>query len=94
MVAGRGVSGCSVVSPPRLKDLSIYICGDPVDFRLDINGLSAFVEATLRFDPFSRNLICFVNKRKNQIKVLYWQRSGFCLWLKELLSYCTFCIFS
>jgi transposase len=42
------------------------------------------VEATLRFDPFSRNLFCFVNKRPNQIKVLYWQRSGFCLWLKRL----------
>jgi len=42
------------------------------------------VEATLKFDPFSRNLFCFVNRRKNQIKVLYWQRSGFCLWLKRL----------
>ena len=42
------------------------------------------VEATLKFDPFSRNLFCFVNKRRNQIKVLYWQRSGFCLWLKRL----------
>ena len=42
------------------------------------------VEATLRFDPFSRNLFCFTNKRRNQIKVLYWQRSGFCLWLKRL----------
>jgi transposase len=32
----------------------------------------------------SRNLFCFVNKRRNQIKVLYWQRTGFCLWLKRL----------
>ena len=48
------------------------------------NGLSVLVEATLKFDPFSRNLFCFVNKRRNQIKVLYWQRSGFCLWLKRL----------
>jgi len=55
-----------------------------VDFRLGINGLSTLVEATLRFDPFSRNLFCFTNKRRNQIKVLYWQRSGFCLWLKRL----------
>jgi transposase len=69
---------------PALDDIKIYLCRDPVDFRLGINGLSTMVEATLKFDPFSRNLFCFVNKRKRQIKVLYWQRSGFCLWLKRL----------
>ena len=65
-------------------EVEIYLCHDPVDFRLGINGLSVLVEATLKFDPFSRNLFCFVNKRRTQIKVLYWQRSGFCLWLKRL----------
>ena len=74
----------SAVSPPTYGDVTIYLAQDPVDFRLGINGLSTMVEATLRFDPFGRNLFCFVNKRKNQIKVLYWQRSGFCLWLKRL----------
>ncbi len=42
------------------------------------------IEASLKYDPFSRNLFCFTNKRRNQIKVLYWERSGFCLWLKRL----------
>ena len=82
-----GVSGnrqSSAVSPPAAGAITIYLARDPVDFRLGINGLSVLVEATLKFDPFSRNLFCFVNKRRNQIKVLYWQRSGFCLWLKRL----------
>ena len=74
----------SAVAPPTFGDTTIYLAQDPVDFRLGINGLSTMIEATLRFDPFSRNLFCFVNKRRNQIKVLYWQRSGFCLWLKRL----------
>ena len=74
----------SAVAPPTYGDLTIYLAQEPVDFRLGINGLSTMVEATLRFDPFSRNLFCFTNKRRNQIKVLYWQRSGFCLWLKRL----------
>jgi transposase len=74
----------SAVAPPTYGDLTIYLAQDPVDFRLGINGLSTMIEATLRFDPFSRNLFCFTNKRRNQIKVLYWQRSGFCLWLKRL----------
>ena len=82
---GRGTDKRpSAVSPPTVGGIAIYLCQDPVDFRLGINGLSTMVEATLRFDPFSRNLFCFVNKRRNQIKVLYWQRSGFCLWLKRL----------
>jgi transposase len=62
----------------------VYLCRDPVDFRAGINGLSVLVEQTLKYDPFSRNLFGFVNKRRNQIKVLYWQRSGFCLWQKRL----------
>ncbi len=74
----------SAVAPPTYGDLTIYLAQEPVDFRLGINGLSTMVEATLRFDPFSQNLFCFTNKRRNQIKVLYWQRSGFCLWLKRL----------
>lgn len=83
MVSGS-VRRSSAVAPPTIGDITIYLCRDPVDFRLGINGLSTMVEATLKFDPFSRNLFCFVNRRKNQIKVLYWQRSGFCLWLKRL----------
>ena len=74
----------SAVSPPTIGDITIYLAQDPVDFRLGINGLSTMIEATLRFDPFSRNLFCFTNKRRNQIKVLYWQRSGYCRWLKRL----------
>jgi transposase len=82
---GRGTDrGNAAVGPPTVGDITIYLAQDPVDFRLGINGLSTMIEATLKFDPFSRNLFCFVNKRRNQIKVLYWQRSGFCLWLKRL----------
>ena len=74
----------SAVAPPTVGDITIYLAQEPVDFRLGINGLSTMVEATLAFDPFSRNLFCFTNRRRNQIKVLYWQRSGFCLWQKRL----------
>lgn len=70
--------------PPDEGDVTINVCLDPVDFRMGINGLSVLIEASLKYDPFSRNLFCFTNKRRNQIKVLYWERSGFCLWLKRL----------
>ncbi len=83
----RGVgarSNAAAAVSPASGDIAIYLCRDPVDFRKGINGLSVLVESTLKCDPFSRNLFCFVNKRRNQIKVLYWQRTGFCLWLKRL----------
>lgn len=72
------------VWPVLDDDLTINVCLDPVDFRLGINGLSVLIEASLRYDPFSRNLFCFTNKRRNQVKILYWEESGFCLWLKRL----------
>jgi transposase len=80
----KRASAVSPLASTGAGEIAIYLCRDPVDFRLGINGLSVLVEGSLKFDPFSRNLFCFVNKRRNQIKVLYWQRSGFCLWLKRL----------
>lgn len=62
----------------------IYLCRDPIDFRKAINGLSLIVEETLCLDPFSSQLFVFTNKRRNKIKILVWDRTGFILWLKSL----------
>ena len=83
-MAERQRGGIAAVRPPLSDQVTINVCLDPVDFRMGINGLTVLIEASLRYDPFSRNLFCFTNKRRNQIKVLYWERSGFCLWLKRL----------
>jgi transposase len=65
---GDRVSGATTaVSPPVMGDIAIYLCRDPFDFRLGINGLSVMVEATLKYDAFSRNLFAFVNKRRNRV---------------------------
>lgn len=62
----------------------IYLCKAPVDFRKGIRGLSVLVEAELALDPFSERLFVFTNRRRNAVKILYWERSGFCLWQKRL----------
>ena len=62
----------------------VYLCRDAIDFRKGINGLSVLVEDTLCLDPFAAQLYVFCNRRRNQIKVLYWERNGFCLWQKRL----------
>ncbi len=62
----------------------VYLCRKPVDFRKAINGLSMIVEETLCLDPFSGQLFVFTNKRRNKIKILVWDKTGFILWLKAL----------
>ncbi len=43
--------------PPLDEDITINVCLDPVDFRMGINGLSVVIEASLKYDPFSHNLL-------------------------------------
>jgi len=62
----------------------VYLCRDAIDFRKGINGLSILVEDALSLDPFSEQLFVFCNRRRNRIKILYWERSGFCMWQKRL----------
>ena len=69
---------------PGCRIDQVYLCRDPVDFRKSIDGLSALVEQELKRDPFGSALYVFVNRHRNKIKVLYWHRNGFCLWLKRL----------
>jgi transposase len=62
----------------------VYLCREPIDFRKSINGLSVLVEQDLELNPFGSALYVFINRQRNKIKVLYWHRNGFCLWLKRL----------
>lgn len=64
----------------------VYLCREPIDFRKAINGLAALVEQELGLNPFASALYVFTNRQRNKLKVLYWHRNGFCLWLKRLES--------
>ena len=63
---------------------TVYLCRDPVDFRKQINGLSALVEQELEQPLFDDALFVFTNRARDKLKVLYWHRNGFCLWQKRL----------
>jgi transposase len=62
----------------------VFLCREPVDLRKSIDGLAALVEGTLGLDPFSAQLFVFTNRRRDKLKCLWWDRSGFCLWYKRL----------
>ena len=52
--------------------------------RRGFDTLAASVKEFLRHDPFSGNLFLFVSRGKDRMKILYWERDGFCLWYKRL----------
>lgn len=62
----------------------VYLALGSTDMRKAINGLSMMVEGVMGLDPFSGHLFVFCNRGKTMVKVLYWDRNGFCLWQKRL----------
>lgn len=66
------------------SDIRIYLHRDPIDFRKAINGLSLIVSEQMQLPLFERSVFVFCNKRRTQLKVLYWDHSGFVLWQKRL----------
>ena len=62
----------------------ILVCTEPQDMRKSFDGLSAVVEHYVGADPRSGALFVFINKRKNRLKVLWFDRNGFCILYKRL----------
>ena len=62
----------------------IYLHLNTVDFRKSINGLIVVVEQQLELSPFMDALFIFSNKKRDKLKILYWDKTGFALWYKRL----------
>ncbi|MBF0181976.1 MAG: IS66 family insertion sequence element accessory protein TnpB [Magnetococcales bacterium] len=62
----------------------VYLCLQPVDFRKGMIALAVMVERELKMNPFDARLFVFTNRHRNQVRILYWERNGFCLWQKRL----------
>jgi transposase len=61
----------------------VYLATKPADMRKSFDGLFALASG-LALDPLSGHLFVFVNKRRDRIKVLYWDRDGLAVWAKRL----------
>jgi transposase len=62
----------------------IWLYTHPTDMRKSYDGLSGLVKSQLSEDPLSGQLFVFINRRRTQMKVLYFDRSGYCIWSKRL----------
>lgn len=65
-------------------DTKIYIALGATDMRKGFDGLSAIVIGTLKQDPLSDHLFLFVNRRKDKLKILYWDGDGLAIWYRRL----------
>ena len=64
----------------------VWLCTTPTDMRKSFDGLSAMTKHQLQEDPLSGQLFVFINRRKTLIKVLYFDRTGYCIWSKRLVQ--------
>jgi transposase len=62
----------------------IFLYVPPVDMRCGMAKLSMVAEHYLQQDPYSGHFFVYFNKRGDKCKILYWDRTGFCLWYKRL----------
>ncbi len=62
----------------------VWLYRRPTDMRRSFDGLAAMVKRELAEEPTDGALYVFVNRRKTLMKVLYFDRAGYCLWSKRL----------
>ncbi|MCE1183401.1 MAG: IS66 family insertion sequence element accessory protein TnpB [Rhodocyclales bacterium] len=65
-------------------DLKVYLHREPIDFRAGINSLAVLVQEVMELDPFAPSVFAFCNRRRDRVKLLFFDRSGFVLVLKRL----------
>jgi transposase len=66
------------------ETVSIFLRTGYTDMRKQINGLSVLVQRDLKQNPLTGDLFVFCGRTRRILKVLYWERNGFCLWCKKL----------
>ena len=62
----------------------VYIACGYTDLRQGIDGLAGLVQQQFQLDPFTNTLFLFCGRRRDRIKVLYWEGNGFLLLYKRL----------
>lgn len=66
------------------QQVKIFVALQPTDMRRGFPGLSGEVQSTLKQDPLSGHLFLFRNRRRDRIKILFWDGDGYAIYYKQL----------
>jgi transposase len=69
---------------PLPGSVRVYLCLTACDMRKSFDGLHALVREHLELDAFTGHLFVFTSRRRDRVKILYWDRDGFAVWSKRL----------
>ena len=62
----------------------VYLCLTACDMRKSFDGLHALVREHMELDAFAGHLFVFTSRRRDRVRILYWDRDGFAVWSKRL----------
>ena len=66
------------------SNVRVYLASEPVDMRKSFNGLLTVTTQTLKADVYTGSLFIFSNRKRNRLKILYWDGSGLWVFAKRL----------
>ena len=70
--------------PQLSAAVRVFLCTKPTDMRKGFDGLFSMVQEFLGQDPLSGHLFLFLNRHRDRVKVLFWERDGLVIWYKRL----------
>jgi len=68
----------------NLSDVRIFVCLTPIRMQFSFDTLMGLAQETFNQDPLSGHLFLFFNRKRDRIKILFWDVDGFCIWYKRL----------
>ncbi len=66
------------------SSVQVFVCLQPTDLRKSFDSLAALVCGAVGQNPLSGHLFVFLNRCRDRVKILFWDRSGYCLYYKRL----------
>lgn len=67
--------------PPSVR---LFVATEPVDGRKGPDSLMVIVRDVFKHEPFSGHLFVFFSKRRDRVRIVYWDRNGIAMWTKRL----------
>ena len=68
----------------NLSDVRIFVCLTPIRMQFSFDTLMGLAQETFNQDPLSGHLFLFFNRKRDRMKILFWDVDGFCIWYKRL----------